>query len=153
MKISPGYDRFCSKGKVRKYAYEIREEHEQGGNVAWIPVVSWGTPLQTSFAYESNGVEYHTLEWVNENGTPANSTHYTYPPFLVRSTGVVCANDPANQEIPAPGYVSGPGDRLKDMAQNVLGDENRWPEIYLMNEFVLDPRYLMPGSLLQTPPA
>ena len=48
-------------------------------------------------------------------------------------------------------YVVQDGDSLSLIAEKVLGDQNRWPEIYNQNLEVLgsDPNVIFPGTVLQ----
>ena len=48
-------------------------------------------------------------------------------------------------------YVVQDGDSLSLIAEKVLGDQNRWPEIYNQNLEVIgsDPNVIFPGAVLQ----
>lgn len=151
-----GYEDYCDGGNVRKYSYRIREKLLLDGNEGEVDLHSYGIPLEATFAYaNSDGFEFWTLVYGGINGELAQSTHGTYPPFIVRATDAVCANTPpGGPAVETPGVIVQQGDTLGSIAGKLLGDPERWPEIYALNQHLIsDPRWAFPNSLLRMPPA
>ena len=49
-------------------------------------------------------------------------------------------------------YTVQPGDTLSGIAEEQLGDANRWPEIFVLNrETIRDPNRISPGQVLTLP--
>ena len=48
-------------------------------------------------------------------------------------------------------YIVQDGDSLSFISEKVLGDENRWPEIYSQNAEIIgsNPNVIFPGTILQ----
>jgi LysM repeat protein len=68
------------------------------------------------------------------------------------------APPPPPAAAPAPAqadktYTVNSGDSLSAIAQNLLGDGNRWPELYDLNKDVVgaDPNLIFPGQVLKLP--
>jgi LysM repeat protein len=54
--------------------------------------------------------------------------------------------------LAAPSYAVKPGDTLSAIARDQLGDGNRWPEIFELNQNQIeDPNLIYPGQVLQLP--
>lgn len=55
-------------------------------------------------------------------------------------------------ETPPSEYEVQPGDSLSKIAQELLGDGNRWPEIFEANKgLIKDPNLIYPGQKLTIP--
>jgi LysM repeat protein len=51
-----------------------------------------------------------------------------------------------------PSYTVQPGDTLSGIAEEQLGDANRWPEIFVLNRGIIrDPNRISPGQVLTLP--
>ena len=78
------------------------------------------------------------------------SSETTTPDYKPREYNVI-----PGSEIQAPGksYTIKSGDTLSDIAQELLGDANRWKEIYKMNKDVIgdNPDMIHPGTKLSLP--
>ena len=56
--------------------------------------------------------------------------------------------------VAPPTHTVQPGDTLFDIAQSVLGDGNRWPEIFALNrDQIGNPNLIFPGQVLRLPDA
>ncbi|MEU8242748.1 LysM peptidoglycan-binding domain-containing protein [Actinoplanes missouriensis] len=72
-------------------------------------------------------------------------------PDLLRLAGVLGA--PVTTPPQPATYTVKSGDTLSGIARSQLGDEKRWPQIYVLNrKQIRDPNRIIPGQVLQLPP-
>jgi hypothetical protein len=108
-------------------------------------------PADPSWPPGTVTVETWTVSYIDTSGNPQLSSVNTLPGFRWEMLDAQCNGDvdptPVNENVTLE------GDTLWKIAEKVLGDPNRWPEIYELNQHrIQDPRWAFPNQGLTMPP-